>query len=112
MTFEKKRIDIYPHNVGRLLKVDESITVFVNKLLEKYFSNDIIEVSGKTKAILKELSSPDQLDMSVAEVIDLIINSYQFKVEKEIIKPELILKKQKTKKAVLKAHKKSFVKEW
>jgi len=112
MAFEKKKIDIYPHNVGSLLSIDGSSAKFVNELIEKYFSNDLIEIKGKTKAILKELASPDQLDIPVNEVVDFIINYYNFKVEKEIDKPELILKKQKTKKAKLKVHKKSFVKDW
>ena len=112
MSFEKKKIDIYPHNVGSLLKENESPTVFVNGLIEKWFSNDLIKISGKTKAILKELSSPEQLDIPISEVIDLIVNSFKFKVEKEVEKTELILRKQKTKKINIKAHKKSFVKDW
>ncbi len=92
--YDKKKIDIYPHNVEALLRNDENVTRFVNSLIEKYFNKEIIFLNKKNKENLLEICGDKNYDINEIvndslELIDIITPDKVMKVRVELTKKKV-----------------------
>jgi len=95
--YQSKKIDIQPYNVKEIVKLNENVQPFVNKLLERYFAHDVVFLSeeNKQELILKSKDS----GMSIDEIVNKLLETVDIGLpEKKVVKVELFSVKVKTSK--------------
>lgn len=90
---EKKKIDIYPHNVEALLHVDENTTRFVNNLIEKYFNNQIVFLNEKNREVLLEICAGKEY--SITDIVNEVIESVDIVTPDQVQKVRVVLARKK-----------------
>lgn len=83
MIYEPRKINIDSLNVRLFLEKfgsQETLTRFVNNLLDKYFQERIIELVENNYADLKDLSG--RMNRALAYVVNLCLSSAEFQIIK------------------------------
>lgn len=89
------RAIIYEKNFDEIniKKESDSITGFVNNILEKYFEERLLELNDKNFQMIKELSI--KMNKPMAEMLNLCLDAVKFEYQ-EIEKPVVPIKKIKS----------------
>ncbi len=113
MEFNSKKIEIAAHNIKASINYEPNTTKLANDLFEKFFSDKIVELTERHAQMLKELSAPDQLDMSPSDILEMILNGVRLDPHLEEEKPVIALYKggNKKKKVKIKTGN-NFVNKW
>jgi len=74
---ENRRIDIYGHNVRAANENGvEELTKFVNKLIEKYFNGDLVEIEKENKDYFMPISQ--KACKGINEIINSVLNKVEY----------------------------------
>ncbi len=98
------KIDIYPANATKFFEsgIKEKLQPFVNMLLEKYFSGQVVIMNDKNAEYIVGLTAKDKLDTDIDTVVNSIIESVEVEVKVEIEKIKIPMGKKNSTKVVKK----------